>query len=255
MSSAVIFDVDGVLVDAPHERAWADTLARLAEGEWRDVVSRTRYRPEAFDTRAYQQFIAGKPRLDGARAILEHFGFDDASGLAFAYAREKQRRIRKLIDEGVFTPFPDGLRLVAALRRNDVSLAAASSSKNANCMMEKVVIEAKPASGAGLASTGQRTRLIDCFAANVCGQEVAGKPAPDIFLAAAAALDVRPADCVVVEDAPAGVAAAKNGGMKAVGVARLDDEAMLVACGADLVVRSLDEVAVHTLVCGTLASR
>jgi beta-phosphoglucomutase-like phosphatase (HAD superfamily) len=100
------------------------------------------------------------------------------------------------------------------------------------------------------------TMLIDCFAANVCGYDVEkGKPAPDLFLLAAAALAVDPADCVVVEDAPAGVAAAKNGGMKAIGIARLHDEAMLTASGADLVVSSLDDVAIDPLLAGTLPVR
>src|SRR5271157_5955883 len=70
-----------------------------------------------------------------------------------------------------------------------------------------------------------RMVLFDCFAVNVCGVKVAkGKTAPDLFLLAAAELAVDPAACVVVEDAPAGVAAAKNGGMKAIGIARLHDE-------------------------------
>jgi beta-phosphoglucomutase-like phosphatase (HAD superfamily) len=136
-----------------------------------------------------------------------------------------------------------------------VPLAAASSSKNANSLMEKIDLDAKPASTTGTAERPRRTRLLDCFAANVCGQDVAGKPAPDIFLAAAAALGVAPADCIVVEDAPAGVAAAKNGGMKTIGIARLHDEAGLTASGADLVVSTLDEVAIDPLIAGRLAAR
>ena len=111
----------------------------------------------------------------------------------------------------------------------------------------------------GAQGTGEppgETTLSKCFAANVCGYDVEkGKPAPDLFLLAAAALSVDPADCVVVEDAPAGVAAAKNGGMKAIGIARLHDEAMLTASGADLVVSSLDDVAIDPLLAGTLPVR
>jgi beta-phosphoglucomutase-like phosphatase (HAD superfamily) len=259
MSSAVVFDVDGVLVDSPHERAWAASLARLVAGEWREIASATRYRPAAFDTHTYQAFVAGKPRLDGARSILEHFGFPEAKDRATVYAEEKQRLLMELIERGAFAAFPDALRLVSALRDRDVPLAAASSSKNANAMMEKIALDAKPARAAGSAGANAQlqrsTRLIDCFAANVCGQDVEGKPAPDIFLAAAAALAVPPTDCVVIEDAPSGVAAAKNGGMKAIGIARLNDETMLASSGADLVVTSLDEVALDPLVAGTLASR
>ena len=59
---------------------------------------------------------------------------------------------------------------------------------------------------------------------------------------AAAELGREPADCLVVEDAPAGIAAARAGGMIALGIARLADETLLRAAGADLVVTSLDDV-------------
>jgi beta-phosphoglucomutase-like phosphatase (HAD superfamily) len=256
MRSAVVFDVDGVLVNSPHERAWKEALVRLARGRWREVVPHTTYTPEAFDTAAYQQFAAGKPRLSGAFAILEHFGFPKAEARAVVYAREKQRGFKELIDQGAFEPFPDALRLVTELRRQDIQLAAASSSKNANEMMEQIPVNAWPASVHGAGEPTEETTLVDCFAANVCGYDVKkGKPAPDLFLLAAAALAVDPADCVVVEDAPAGVAAAKSGGMKAIGIARLHDEAMLTASGADLVVSSLDEVAIDPLLAGTLPVR
>jgi HAD superfamily hydrolase (TIGR01509 family) len=201
----------------------------------------------------YQQYAAGKPRLKGAQAILDHFGFAESEARAIVYAREKQRRFRELIDEGAFEPFPDAMRLVTELRRQNVPLAAASSSKNANDMMAQIPIDAVPAA-VQTSDKRKKTTLVDCFAANVCGHDVEkGKPAPDLFLLAAAALAVDPADCVVVEDAPAGVAAAKNGGMKAIGIARLQDEALLSASGADLVVRSLDEIEIDPLLAGTLA--
>ena len=79
-----------------------------------------------------------------------------------------------------------------------------------------------------------------------------GKPAPDIFLCAAAAVGVAPARCVVVEDAPSGIAAARAGGMAALGIARLGDAALLQAAGADLVVTDLDLVDVDALAAGTL---
>ena len=86
------------------------------------------------------------------------------------------------------------------------------------------------------------------FDANVCGRDFAhGKPAPDIFLAAAAELGMPPAQCVVIEDAQSGVQAAKAGGMACIGVARLDDAALLQAAGADWVVTSLDELPVAAL--------
>ena len=122
-------------------------------------------------------------------------------------------------------------------------MAVASSSKNANEMMRSIQV------GAGLS-------LLDMFTANVCGRDLAhGKPDPEIFLLAANALGLAPAQCFVVEDAPAGIEAACAGGMAALGVARWDDATGLRTAGADLVVTSLDDVATDALAAGTLLRR
>ena len=65
-----IFDVDGVLVDSPHEKAWRESLRDLMEGEWSDVVDRTTWSPDAFTPRVYEEEMSGKPRMSGARAAL-----------------------------------------------------------------------------------------------------------------------------------------------------------------------------------------
>jgi beta-phosphoglucomutase len=77
------------------------------------------------------------------------------------------------------------------------------------------------------------------FEAYASGEEVPhGKPAPDVFLHAAAKLGVPPSRCIVVEDAPAGVEAGRRGGMRTIGIASLHPELQ-----ADIVVRSLEELA------------
>jgi len=76
-----------------------------------------------------------------------------------------------------------------------------------------------------------------------------------IFLAAARELGVRAGHAVVLEDAPAGVQAAKAGGMAAIGIARADDTQLLAAAGADIVVTTLDDVDTGTLAAGRLAKR
>src|SRR5204862_1180795 len=68
-----IFDVDGVLVDSPHERAWRDGLRGLMEGPWRDIAPQTTYAPEKFTPQVYQSVMSGKPRMSGARAALDYF--------------------------------------------------------------------------------------------------------------------------------------------------------------------------------------
>jgi len=237
---AVIFDVDGVLIASPHERAWRDALRALMATEWRSSAPGNTYAPERFTTAVYQAHVAGKPRLDGATALLDYFGVPDARQRAVTLGERKQALIETFIAHGEFEGFPDAVRLVLALRAVGVCMAVASSSKNANAFMERVHL------------TDQET-LRDVFDANVCGRKLAhGKPHPDIFLVAARELDVTPSRCVVVEDAASGIQAARAAGMQAVGVARLDDAALLEAAGADLVLTTLDMLDVKALAEGRL---
>src|SRR5512144_3338587 len=111
-----IFDVDGVLVDSPHERAWRETLQDLMEAEWSHLRHRTTYSPERFTAAVYHELVSGKPRMSGARAIMDHFGFPDPERRAEVYAEHKQRRIVALARAGEFHAFDDALRLVVALR-------------------------------------------------------------------------------------------------------------------------------------------
>ena len=98
--------------------------------------------------------------------------------------------------------------------------------------------------------------LLDLLDADVSGRDLPrGKPDPMIFMVAAEELGATPERCFVVEDAAAGVQAAKAGRMHALGVARLGDEELLASAGADLVVRSLDEVSRPALAEGRLERR
>ncbi len=227
---AAIFDVDGVLLAFPHERAWRDALQDFAD-------------PIDFTTAMYQAHVAGKPRLVGARAVLDMLGVIGTPELALAYAAAKQKRLEALIHAGAFTAFPDALRFVTALMALDLPLAVASSSKNAIQMLKRVPM-------------GAERSLFDVFAANVCGRDLSlGKPDPATFLLAASELNVAPAYCLVIEDAAVGIKAAHAGGMLGLGVARFEDEALLHVEAADLVVSSLDEVAIDQLRGGFLRHR
>jgi HAD superfamily hydrolase (TIGR01509 family) len=228
--TAGIFDVDGVLLASPHERAWREALQGFAD-------------PDHFTTAIYEAHVAGKPRLVGARAALDALGVPDAGPQSVAYAERKQKRLEELIHAGSVAAFPDALRFVQAVGALGWPMAVASSSKNANQMMQPIHLD-----------SGRS--LLDAFSANVCGRDLRqGKPDPEIFLLAAAELRVAPAHCFVVEDAPAGIEAARAGRMTALGVARLGDAALLWGAGADLVVTSLDEIAVDELIDGRLRRR
>jgi len=253
---AVIFDVDGVLVDSPHERAWRETLEHLMTTEWRALEPQSRYSPERFTTELYQLKLAGKARLDGARAALEHFGVPYPDRYAPVYAERKQERLLQLIQDGHFEPFPDALRFLLAVKARRLPVAVASSSKNANLLLALIDMHDFVArQGARYPFVQPSTTLLELFDHNVCGRDFPSKPRPDIFLAAARGLEVAAERCLVVEDAPSGIRAAKAGGMKTLGVARLGDHDLLVAANADRVVRSLDEVIVADLAAGRLDRR
>jgi beta-phosphoglucomutase len=225
--TAAIFDVDGVLLASPHEQAWRDALVGIAD-------------PARFTTAMYQASVAGKPRLDGALAALEALGVPDADQHVTAYAERKQVRLEELIKGGHVKAFPDAIRFVEAIRKLGWPMAVASSSKNANAMLQVIRLT-------------DGITLHDAFSVNVCGRDLRhGKPNPEIFELAAEELHREPDHCFVAEDAPAGIQAARAAGMAALGVARLHDEAGLQAAHAGVVVTTFDQVEMSALANGSL---
>ena len=228
--TAAVFDVDGVLLASPHERAWREALRGIAE-------------PDRFTTAMYQAEVAGKPRLSGARAALEALGVPDAENKAAAYAERKQKRLEELIYAGSVAAFPDALRFVQAVGKLGWPMAVASSSKNANAMMRQIRLD-----------SGQS--LFDIFKVNVCGRDLRqGKPNPEIFLLAAAELRIAPARCFVAGGRPRRHRGGQGGRHDRARRRPARGRGRLRAAGADLVVTSLDEVALDALVGGRLCRR
>ena len=252
-----IFDVDGVLVDSPHEKAWRESLRELMESSWRGIRDRTTWTPDAFTSHVYQQYVSGKPRASGARAALDYFQVPGAGNRVAEYAQHKQEMVIRLIQAGDFTAYPDALRFVIATKDAGMLIADASSSKNAALFLRQIRLDTF-AQEHGISSPTLRPglTLLDYFDADVSGRDFAhGKPDPEIFLTATHELSVEPGNAIVIEDAPAGVQAAKAGGMAAIGVARVGDAGLLAAAGADLVVTTLDDVDTNALCEGRLARR
>lgn len=136
-----IFDVDGVLVDSPHERAWRDALKELMETQWSDVQPHTSYSPERFTPQVYQQVMSGKPRFSGAQAALEYFDVPDAETRSRTYGDRKQSMVIELIEAGEFTAYPDALRFIIAVKDAGIRVAAASSSKNAGLFLRQIRLD------------------------------------------------------------------------------------------------------------------
>lgn len=186
MTQAVIFDCDGTLVDS-------EPLARIA---WERSLAPYGY---TIDDAEYATLI-GLPYLK-----VHGFFAERVPGLAApdpfwdAYAEA----LFELIDTEL-EPFDDALETIRELRALGVAVAVASSSPRAR-----------------LDRTLRRAGLAEAFPVSVAGDEVAhGKPAPDMFLAAAERLGVAPARCAVIEDSAPGIAAGLAAGMRTVGVAR-----------------------------------
>jgi len=209
---AVIFDADGVLVDSyrAHFEAWRALGRRLG----RDMT---------------EQRFAGTfgMRNEDLMPILWGEAVPEAD--IPAWSRWKEATYREILLRDF--PAMDGAReLIDALRRAGFRLAVGSSGPP-----ENVAVCLK-----GLRRAG-------AFAATVDGSEVArGKPEPEVFLKAAAKLGVPPAACAVVEDAVAGVEAAKRAGMVAIGLTGTTTREALAA-RADVVVDSLRDLTPETI--------
>ncbi|MDP1849163.1 MAG: HAD-IA family hydrolase [Solirubrobacteraceae bacterium] len=252
-----IFDVDGVLVDSPHEAAWRDAFAELMEGDWADIRDETSWTPDAFTARVYQEVLSGKPRMAGAMGALEHFGVPDPESRVEAYADRKQEMVIELIEAGKFSAYPDALRFVIAVKDAGMKIAAASSSKNAGLFLRKIRLDSF-AEEEGLTPDWmtEGLTLLDAFDVDISGREFKqGKPHPEIFLTAGSELGIGPAAAFVIEDAESGIQAAKAGDFAGLGVARHDDEALLERANADIVVASLDEISLEALAEGRLERR
>jgi len=205
---AVIFDMDGVLVDSYH--------AHLES--WRAMAA------ERGRTMTRGQFDATFGRT--SREILATLWPDmvlSESEIAALDAR-KEELFRVILDRA-FPPMPGAVELLESLFAAGFALAVGSSGPPENVAM---VLE--------------RMGCRHLFGATVTGADVTrGKPDPQVFLLAAERLAVPPQRCAVVEDAPPGIAAAKAAGMAAVGLASTGRTREILA-QADLIVDTLAEL-------------
>ena len=252
-----IFDVDGVLVDSPHEAAWRDAFRELMEGPWADIRDQTSWTPEAFTAQVYQRELSGKPRMEGAIAALEFFGVPEPQTRVEAYADHKQEMVVALIEAGKFSAYDDALRFLLAVKDAGILVAAASSSKNAGLFLRQIRLdEFAERDGLRYDWLEDGLTLLSVFDADISGRHFErGKPHPEIFETAASELGVEPAAAFVVEDAVSGIQAAKAGLFAGLGVARHDDEEMLAEADADIVVSTLDDVDLAGLAEGQLRRR
>jgi beta-phosphoglucomutase len=207
----VIWDMDGTLVDTAelHFEAWT-----AATKKWNLPFSRSDF-----------QSTFGQRNPE----VLRHVYSDRLSDKDIAeLARQKEEEYRAACRRKGVEPSPGARAIVESLRHAGFQQAIGSSAPRANL---DLILEL--------------TKLAPFFDTLVSMEDTQrGKPDPQVFLVAAERLGLPPVRCLVMEDAVAGVQAAKAGGMKCVAVDFVGHhgEAALREAGADLVVKSLEKV-------------
>ena len=209
--SACIFDLDGVIVDTAvyHYKAWKRLANELG-----------------FDfTEEDNEKLKGVSRVRSLQLILQWGGIQKTEAEQEALATKKNEWYVEMINK--MTPaeiLPGAKEFLDTCRNAGLKTALGSASKNSSTILKKVNLE-------------------HFFDAIIDGNHVSKpKPDPEVFLKGAEAVGVQPEHCVVFEDAIAGIEAAHNGGMKAVGVG-----SARVLTEADLVISGLSEMTLEKL--------
>jgi beta-phosphoglucomutase family hydrolase len=232
---ACLFDLDGVLTRTAtvHAAAWKEMfdefLRRRADETGGPFVP--------FDVHSdYDRYVDGKKRADGVRSFLASRDITLPDGAptdlpsaatVHGLGNRKNELVLAKMSAGVDV-YPGSVRYVHAVRDAGLERAVVSSSANTQTVLRV-------------------TGMADLFGVVVDGvvaerDGLAGKPAPDMFLAAARKLNVPPAEAAVFEDALAGVEAGRAGGFFVVGVDRTGQAEELRRHGADIVVSDLEDL-------------
>lgn len=184
---AVLFDLDGVIVstDECHFKAWK----RLADEEG-----------IYFDRRINER-LRGVSRLESLEIILERAEKEYTQEQKLALANRKNAFYKEMIKE--LTPddiLPGVKKLLGDIKDEEIRIAIGSSSRNAPLILERIELDG-------------------FFDVTVDGNDISkSKPDPEVFLKCAERLDLSPEQCVVVEDADAGVESALAAGMRVIGI-------------------------------------
>ncbi|HYG56673.1 MAG TPA: beta-phosphoglucomutase [Symbiobacteriaceae bacterium] len=208
---ACLFDLDGVIVDT----------ARYHYIAWKRIADEL-----GFDFTEYDnERLKGVSRVRSLEILLEigHLSLDPAAKERLA-ARKNQWYVDMISQMGPSEILPGARRFLDELRAGGVKTGLGSASKNAMTILRNI-------------------GMVDCFDVIIDGTKTStAKPDPEVFLLGARALQVAPGQCVVFEDAEAGIEAAIRAGMYAVGVG-----SPATLSRAHLVVRSLADMSLERL--------
>ena len=208
---AIIWDMDGVIADtAPyHLNAWQEVFQKRGVNLTKEDFRRN------FGQR-------------NDTIIRNTLGKETPQNEIDAIAREKEGNFRRMVRQNI-KPLPGAIELIKLLKEHGVKMALASSAP-----IENIRLLTK---GLG---------INNWFQSIISGRDVTeGKPSPQGFLLAALKLGVEPKNCIVIEDAIAGVTAAKRAGMRCLAITNTHPRQSLAE--ADLVVDTLEAVTVNDL--------
>lgn len=235
--TACLFDMDGVVTKTAvvHAAAWKEMFDDFLR-EW---SAKTGTPFVEFDpVHDYDQYVDGKPRMEGTRSFIESRGIklpegseDDPPGAAtiWGLSNKKNELVLEVLKRDGVEVYAGSRRYIDAVRAAGLRTAIVSSSANTTAVLD----------AGGVA--GLFDAKVDALVARERGLH--GKPAPDTFLEAAKMLGVTAAQATVYEDALAGVAAGHAGKFGfVVGVDRVGQAAELKAHGADVVVKDLGDL-------------
>ena len=234
---AVLFDLDGVLTDTAslHAACWKQTFDEYLRKRAAQGSGELRLFDPGED---YRLHVDGKPRSDGVRDFLRSRGIQLPEGspddppqaeTVSGLGNRKNELVNRAIEDTGVKPYDGSVELIRHLRRQGFKIAVATSSRNCDTVLRAAKLEA--------------FFEVRVDGNTISAQRLSGKPAPDMFLAAARLLGADPKRTVVVEDAISGVQAGSNGGFGLViGVARKGNAEELRRNGAHVVVDDLREL-------------
>ena len=211
MTKAFLFDLDGVIVETAgfHYQAWR----QLANDLGFDI------------SEEFNEGLKGISRMESLDLILAHGNIELSEAKKLDLAKSKNDFYLTLVSQMTPNDILPGVQdFFRQIKQTDIKIGLGSVSKNAKMILARV-------------------GLLEAFDAIIDGNKISrSKPDPEVFLNGAAELGFLPAECIVFEDAVAGVEAGKRAGMKVIGIGKAE-----VLTKAEIVLAGFEGIELNTL--------
>lgn len=219
--SGIIFDLDGVITDTAsiHKIAWKNSFDKYLK----DISKKK------FLSSHYLNYIDGKPRIKAIHDYLDYRKINKKKKLIKIISNEKNNLFRNLLKTRKIKVFKDTLNLIEKIKKFNIKVAVASSSKNCKYILKKKKLLKK------------FDFVVD--GADLEKKKINGKPNPGIFLIAIKKLSLNKKKTLIFEDSCSGVTSAKRSGVRfVIGVARKSNDYLLKKSGANIVINKLSQI-------------